>query len=202
MLVSYHEMTHARIGFLLLGPPCGQQHILIRLRGGGPKCLKICSKIQFLNKSRCVAGLGFWSNLIQIEASSPLGPPLRPATHRESPPGRGGQMFQILFKKQLFEQLSVCCLPRILVQIAPNRGFFTCGPPPSGQQYVEIRLRGGVSKYLQISCKDSLLEPVSVCCWPRIVVKIDPKRRFFTSGVVSLAPLCGQNSIALASWGV
>ena len=72
---------------LLLGPPCGQQHVLIRLRGGGPKCLKICSKNHFLSQSRCVAGPRFWSKLLQIEAASLLGPPFRPEIRRRLPLG-------------------------------------------------------------------------------------------------------------------
>ena len=46
-------------------------------------------------------------------------------------------MSQNLFKTLLFEQISVCCWPRIVVKIDPKRSFFTFGPPPSGQKYVE-----------------------------------------------------------------
>ncbi len=53
------------------------------------------------------AGPDFWSNLIQIEASSPLGPPLRPATRRDSLPGRGAQLSQNLFKKTFGTTLGV-----------------------------------------------------------------------------------------------
>ena len=42
-----------------------------------------------------------------------------------------------LFKKTLFEQISVCCWPRIVVKIDPKRSLFTFGPPPSGQNDVE-----------------------------------------------------------------
>ena len=38
-------------------------------------------------------------------------------------------MSQNLFKKTLFEPISVCCWPRLLVKIAPNRSFFTFGRP-------------------------------------------------------------------------
>ena len=58
-----------------------------------------------------------------------VGPPLRPETRRRLPPGRGAQMSQNLFKKTLFEPISVCCWPRLLVKIAPNRSFFTFGRP-------------------------------------------------------------------------
>ena len=90
VVISYHEMRGPRMCFLLLGPPCGQQHVLIRLRGGGPKCLKICSKNHFLSEPRCVAGRGFWSKLVQIEAPLLLVPPFRPPIRRDSPPGKGG----------------------------------------------------------------------------------------------------------------
>ena len=115
--------------FLLLGPPCGQQHLGESPPGGVPKSLKICSKNHFLSQSRCVAGPRFLSKLLQIEAASLLGPPLRPATPRRLPPGRGAHMSQNLFKKSLFEPISVCCWPRIVVKIDPKPSFFTFGPP-------------------------------------------------------------------------
>ena len=87
VVISYHEMRGPRMCFLLLGPPCGQQHVLIRLRGGGPKCLKICSKNHMLSQSRCVAGPELWSKVIQNEASSLLGPPFRPELRRRLPLG-------------------------------------------------------------------------------------------------------------------
>ena len=68
-------------------PPSGQKHVEGSLRGGGPKCLKICSKNHFLSKSRCVAGPELWSKLIQNEASSLLGPPFRPEIRRRLPLG-------------------------------------------------------------------------------------------------------------------
>ena len=49
-----------------------------------------------------------------------VGPPLRPATRPDSPPGRGAQMSPNLFKNILFDQISMCCWARILAQIAPN----------------------------------------------------------------------------------
>ena len=62
-------------------------------------------------------------------------------------------MSQNLFKNILFDQISMCCWPRILAQIDPNRSFFTLVPPPCGQQYVVIRLRAGVSNCLKICSK-------------------------------------------------
>ena len=56
-------------------PPSGQKHVEGSLRGGGPKCLKICSTNHFLSNSQCIAGPDFWSKLIQIDASSLVGPP-------------------------------------------------------------------------------------------------------------------------------
>ena len=56
MFVSYQEMRGPRWTLLLLGPPSGQHYVESSLRGGVPKCLKICAKIRFLSKSRCVAG--------------------------------------------------------------------------------------------------------------------------------------------------
>ena len=44
-----------------------------------------------------------------------------------------------------------------------------------------------VSKFVQ----KTLVEQISVCCWPTIVVKIDPKRSFFTFG----APPSGQKYV-------
>ena len=111
-----------------------------------------------------------------------VGPPLRPATRPDSPPGRGSQMSQNLFKNILFDQISMCCWPRILAQIDPNRSFFTLVPPPCGQQYVVIRLRAGVSNCLKICSRKTLLEQLSVCCWPRMFVKIAPNRSAFTFG--------------------
>ena len=43
--------------------------------------------------------------------------------------------------------------------------------------------------------KKSLLVQISVCCWPRIVVKIDPKRSCFTFG----PPLPARNTSKVAS---
>ena len=87
VLISYQETRGVRLGLLLLGPPCGQQHLGESPPGGVPKCLKICSKNHFLSKSRCVAGPELWSKLIQNEASSLLGPPFRPEIRRRLPLG-------------------------------------------------------------------------------------------------------------------
>ena len=71
----------------LLGPPLPATNTSRFASGeGGGKRLKICAKIRFLSKSRCVAGPGFSSKLIQIEASSLLGglagAPVWPEFHR------------------------------------------------------------------------------------------------------------------------
>ena len=68
-------------------PPSGQKHVEGSLRGGGPKCLQICSTNHFLSQSRCVAGPELWSKLIQNEAAALLGPPFRPEIRRRLPLG-------------------------------------------------------------------------------------------------------------------
>ena len=120
---------------------------------------------------------------------------MRPQIRRGAPPGRGAQMSQNLFKNILFDQISMCCWPRILAQIDPNRSFFTLVPPPCGQQYVVIRLRAGVSNCLKICSRKTLLEQLSVCCWPRILVKFAPNRSSFNFG----PPLPATNTSRFAS---
>ena len=67
----------------LVGPPLAASNTSKVASGKGvAKRLKICSKIHFLRQSRCVAGPAFWSKLIQIEASSLVGPPFRPEIRR------------------------------------------------------------------------------------------------------------------------
>ena len=157
----------------------------------------------------------------------------------------------------LFDQISMCCWPRILAQIDPNRSFFTLVPPPCGQQYVVIRLRAGVSNCLKICSKKNTFGTTlgvllaqdfgEICSKSKLLQFWTPpsghqyveirlrgrggghtsqnlcKTRFlsksrciagpgFSSKLiqieacsllgVSLAPLSGQNSIAVASWGV
>ena len=70
------------------GPPLAASNTSKVASGqGGAKRLKICSKIHFLSKPRCVAGPALWSKLIQNEASSLLGPPFRPEIRRRLPLG-------------------------------------------------------------------------------------------------------------------
>ena len=66
----------------VVGPPLRPETRGRLPPGGGPKCLKICSKKHFLSQSRCVAGPELWSKLIQNEASSLLAPPFRPEIRR------------------------------------------------------------------------------------------------------------------------
>ena len=68
----------------VVGPPFRPAFRASSLRGGGPKFLKICSKIHFLSNSRCNAGPDFWFKLIQIEASSLLGVSLAPLCGQNS----------------------------------------------------------------------------------------------------------------------
>ena len=77
-------MRGPRLCLLLLGPPSGQHYVESCIFGGGPKFLKICSKIHFLSNSRCNAGPDFWLKLIQIEASSLLGVSLAPLCGQNS----------------------------------------------------------------------------------------------------------------------
>ena len=141
-----------QIGSFVVGPPLRPETRRRLPPGGAPKCLQICSKKHFLSQSRCVAGPRFWSKLLQIEAASLLGPPSRPETRRRLPPGRGAQMSQNLFKKSLFEQISVCCWPRIVVKIDPKRSFFTFGPPLAARNTSKVASGEGgpnVSKFVQ-----------------------------------------------------
>ena len=71
----------------LLGPPSGQHYVESCIFGGGPKFLKICSKIHFLSNLRGNAGPEFGSKLLQIESSSLLGPSFRPEIRRTLPLG-------------------------------------------------------------------------------------------------------------------
>ena len=118
-----------------------------------------------------------------------VGPPLRPATHPDSPPGRGAQMSQNLFQKSLFERTSVCCWPRILVKIAPNRSSFTFGFPLPVTNTSRFASGEGGGQTSQNLCKKKLFEQISMYCWPRIFVKIDPNRSLFTSGCLAGAPV-------------
>ena len=60
--------------------------------------------------------------------------------------GSGPQMSQNLFKKSLFEPITVCCWPTILVKIAPNRSCFTFGPP------LPARITSKVASGLLLGC--------------------------------------------------
>ena len=130
----------------VVGPPFRPAFRASSLRGGVPKCLKICSKNHFLSNSRCNAGPEFWSKLIQIEASSLLG-------------------------------------------------------PPSGQHYVESCSKSDFPKFLKICSKIHFLSNSRCNAGPDFWLKLIQIEASSLLGV-SLAPVCGQNSIALASWGV
>ena len=61
-------------------------------------------------------------------------------------------MSQHLFNKSLFEQISVCCWPRIVVKIEPKRSFFTFGPPLPARNTSKVASGEGgpnVSKIVQ-----------------------------------------------------
>ena len=60
-------------------------------------------------------------------------------------------MSQNFFKKSLFEPITVCCWPTILVKIAPNRSCFTFGPPLPARNTSKVASGEGgpeVSKYM------------------------------------------------------
>ena len=130
----------------LLGPPSGQHSGKVASGEGGPKFLKICSKIHFLSNSRCNAGPDLWLKLIQIDASSLLG-------------------------------------------------------PPSGQHYVESCSKSDFPKFLKICSKIHFWSNSRCNAGPGFWLKLIQIEASSLLGV-SLAPVCGQNSIALASWGV
>ena len=61
-------------------------------------------------------------------------------------------MSQNFFKKTLFEPITVCCWPTILVKIAPNRSCFTFGPPLPARNTSKVASGEGgpnVSKFVQ-----------------------------------------------------
>ena len=114
--------------------------------------------------------------------------------------GRGAEMSQNLFKKTLLEPISMCCWPRLLVKIAPNRSFFTFGPP-FRPAFRASSLRGGGPKFLKICSKIHFLSNSRCNAGPDFWLQLIQIEASSLLGV-SLAPLCGQNSIALASWSV
>ena len=115
-----------------------------------------------------------------------LGPPAASNTSKVAS-GRGSQMSQNLFKKSLFEPITVCCWPTILVKIAPNRSFFTLGPPLPARNTSKVASGEGGPEVSNV-CQNSLLEQILVYCWPRLLVKMDPNRSFFTSWGLAGAP--------------
>ena len=108
-------------------------------------------------------------------------------------------MSQNLFQKSLFERTSVCCWPRIVVKIAPNRSCFTFGPPLPARNPSKVASGEGgpnVSKFVQ---QKHFLSQSRCVAGPELWSKLIQIEASSLLGV-SLAPLRGQNSIALASW--
>ena len=62
-------------------------------------------------------------------------------------------MAQNFFKNSLFEPITVCCWPTILVKIAPNRSCFTFGPPLAASNTSKVASGQGGSKRLKICSK-------------------------------------------------
>ena len=131
-------MRGPETGPLLLGPPSGQHSGQVASGAGGPKFLKICSKIHFLSYLPGMLAKDFGQNLS----------------------------------------------PWLL-------------GPASGQHSVQVAL----PKFLKICSKKSLFELLARNAGPDFWFKLIQIEASSLLGV-SLAPLCGQNSIALASWRV
>ena len=101
-----------------------------------------------------------------------MGPPLRPATPRRLPPGRGAQMSQNFFEKALFELTTVCCWPTILVTIAPNRRCFTFGPPLAASNTSKVASGQGGAKRLKICSKIHFLSKPRCVAGPALWSKL------------------------------
>ena len=85
-----------------------------------------------------------------------LGPPAASNTSKVAS-GRGAQMSQNFFKKSLFEPITVCCWPTILVKIAPNRCCFTFGPPLAASNTSKVASGEGGPNVSQICSKNHFL---------------------------------------------
>ena len=88
----------------------------------------------------------------------------------------------------------------MLVKFDPNRSFFTFGPPFRPALRRKLHFWRG-SQIVNICSKIHFLSNSRCNAGPDFGFKLI---QIEASGLlgVSLAPLCGQNSIALASWGV
>ena len=130
-----------------------------------------------------------------------VGPPLRPETRRRLPPGGVPKCLKICSKKALFEPISVCCWPRLLVKIAPNRSFCTFGRPLLARNTSKVASGEGGPRSLIMYARIHFWSKSRCIAGPDFWFKLIQIEASSLLGV-SLAPLCGQNSIALASWGL
>ena len=71
-------------------------------------------------------------------------------------------MSQNLFQKSLFERTSVCCWPRIVVKIAPNRSCFTFGPPLPARNTSKVASGEGGPNVSKIVQKSTFLADLGV----------------------------------------
>ena len=129
VVVSYQETRGVRSGFLLLGPPCGQQHLEGCLREGCPNVSKFVKKNRFLSQSRCVAGPRCWSKLLQIEAAALLGPPSGQKPVEGSLRGGGPQCLKICSKNHFLSQSRCVAGPRFWSKLLQIEASSLWGPP-------------------------------------------------------------------------
>ena len=71
-------------------------------------------------------------------------------------------MSQHFFKKPLFEPITVCCWPTILVKIAPNRSFFTLGRPLPARNTSKVASGEGSSEVSKLVQKITFGENLGV----------------------------------------
>ena len=105
-------------------------------------------------------------------------------------------MSQNFFKNGLFELLACNAGPGFWSKFDP----FVVGPR-FRPVFRASSLRGGGPKFLQICSKNHFFELLAWNAGPDFWSKLIQIEASSLLGV-SLGPLCGQNSIALASWGV
>ena len=109
-------------------------------------------------------------------------------------------MSQNLFKKSLFELLAWNAGPEFWSNLIQIDASSLLGPP-SGQHSGQVASGEGDPKFLKICSKIHFLSNSRCNAGPDFWSKLIQIEASSLLGV-SLAPLCGQNSIALASWGV
>ena len=81
-------------------------------------------------------------------------------------------MSQNFFKKTLFEPITVCCWPTILVTIAPNRRCFTFGPPLAARNTSKVASGEGGPKCLNICSANHFLSQSRCVAGPELWSKL------------------------------